>query len=157
MSHKIHEDGTFDNGNPFPIIHPGVKKWYPHLSNISDKSEIGEGTVIHSHVSIHDDVKIGKNCQIEAQAFIPNGVTLEDEVFVGPGVCFTNDSKLNVKRSEWEPTPTIVKKGAKIGANATIRAGVTIGENAIVGCGSVVLHDIPPNEVWAGNPARKIR
>ena len=134
-----------------------IKGWRFDLSNISPKAKIGEGTVIHSHVSIHDEVIVGKNCQIEAYVFIPNGVTIEDEVFIGPHVCLTNDPKLNAKRSEWEPTPTIVKKGAKIGANATIRAGIIIGENAIVGCGSVVLKDIPPNETWVGNPAAKLR
>ena len=132
------------------------KLWHPHLSNISPKAHIGEGTVIHAGVHIHE-VIIGKNCQIEAQVFIPNGVTIEDEVFIGPHTCFTNDPTLNAKRESWEPTPTIVKKGAKIGANATIRAGVTIGENSIIGCGSVVLKNVPEGETWAGNPARKIR
>lgn len=133
-----------------------VKYWHKNLSNISDEAEIGEDTVIHASVHIHDKVKIGKNCQIEAQVFIPNGVTIEDNVFIGPMVCFTNDAKLEAPREEWTPTETLIRSGAKIGANSTIRAGVTIGESAVVGCGSVVLKDIPNNERWAGNPAKPI-
>lgn len=149
---KTFEDGTFINQEP-----KKVKYWRFDLSNIAKEAQIGERTVIHAGVHIHDQVIIGKNCQIEAQAFLPNGVTLEDNVFIGPHVCFTNDPKLDAKREKWEPTPTIVRKGARIGANATIRAGIEIGENSIIGCGSVVLHDIPEGEVWAGNPAKKIR
>ena len=149
---KTYEDGTFINKEPDKI-----KYWRFDLSNISKKARIGEGTVIHAGVHIHDQAVIGKNCQIEAQAFIPNGVILEDEVFIGPHVCFTNDPTLTSDRKIWKPTETLVKRGAKIGANATIRAGIVIGENAIIGCGSVVLHDVPPGEVWAGNPAKKIR
>jgi len=134
--------------------HVNVKFWYKETSNISDLSEIGDGTVIHSHVSIHNEVKIGKNCQIEAYVFIPNGVTLEAGVFIGPHVCFTNDPRLDTSRGEFKPTSTLVKKNAKIGANATIRAGVTIGEGAVIGCGSVVLNDIPASQIWVGNPAK---
>lgn len=138
------------------ITYNKVKLWHEHLSNISEKATIGEGTVLHAAAHVHDDVVIGKDCQIEAQVFIPNGVTLEDNVFVGPMVCFTNDLTLDTPRNEWEPVKTLVKKGVRIGANATIRAGVTIGENAIIGCGSVVLKDIPPGEKWAGNPAKPL-
>ena len=134
-----------------------VKYWHKKLSNISPKAKIGQGTVIHAGVHIHDDVMIGKKCQIEGLAFIPNGVTIQDQVFIGPGVIFTNDPFLNVERKEWAATLTVVKMGAKIGAGAMIRAGITIGERSIIGMGSVVLSDIPPDEVWAGNPARKIR
>ena len=150
---KNYDDGTFSNG----FTPKKIKYWKPELSNISPLAKIGDDTVIHAGVHIHDQVTIGKNCQIEAQVFIPNGVTIEDNVFIGPHTCFTNDPKLNAKRESWEPTPTIVKKGAKIGANATIRAGITIGERAIIGCGSVVLKNVPEGETWAGNPARKIR
>jgi len=134
-----------------------IKFWHKELSNISDKATIGDGSVIHSGVDIHDEVVIGNECQIEAMVFLPNGVTLQDKVFVGPHVVFTNDPKLDTAREEWKPTKTLVKAGAKIGANSTIRAGVIIGYNSIVGCGSVVLHDIPDDEVWAGNPCKFIR
>lgn len=141
------------------IIKNGVRYWHPELSNIGDCS-IGENTVIHAGVHIHDGVVIGKNCQIEAQAFIPTGVFLADEVFVGPGVIFTNDPKLNQTGSlkgDWEPTPTVVKRGAKIGAGARILAGVSIGKNAIVGMGAVLLESVPDNTVYVGNPAKCIR
>lgn len=131
----------------------GVKYWSPHLSNISEKAEIGEGSVIHAGVHIHDEVKIGINCQVEAGVFIPNGVTLGKAVFVGPGVIFTNDPDMRVKREEWEPTPTVIKSGVHIGAGAMILAGVTIGAGATIGMGAVVLKDVPPGEVWVGNPA----
>lgn len=147
INHFIN-DGTYIN-QPF-------KTWRPDLSNISPKAHIGEGTIIHAGVHIHEEVMIGRKCKIEAMVFIPNGVTLEDEVFIGPGTIFTNDPDMSDMSDSWKPTPTLVKKGAKIGANATIRAGVTIGECAIIGCGSVVLKDVPSGETWAGVPAKPI-
>jgi UDP-2-acetamido-3-amino-2,3-dideoxy-glucuronate N-acetyltransferase len=136
-----------------------VKFWHAELSNIGI-CEIGDDSVIHAGVHIHDYVRIGKHCQIEAQSFIPTGVTLEDEVFVGPGVIFTNDPKLNKTGSakgDWQPTKTLVKKGAKIGAGARILAGVTIGNGAVVGMGAVVLEDVPDYHVVVGSPAKFIK
>ncbi len=123
----------------------------PELSNISS-FELGDGCTVHSHVWIGDEVTIGKNCKIQAFAFIPNGVTIEDDVFIGPHVCFTNDKH----PPSDEITPTVVKRGAVIGAGTTVVCGVTIGENAIVGAGSVVTRDIEPNWTVYGNPARNI-
>lgn len=123
--------------------------------------EIGENTKIGAFVEIRKDVKIGKNCKIQAFAFIPEGIIIEDNVFIGPHVCFINDrcprattkdGKLK-DPNDWEVIPTIVKKGASIGANATIMCGVTIGMNSIVGAGAVVTKDVPPNSVVTGNPA----
>lgn len=133
-----------------------IKFWHKELSNISDKAKIGEDTVVHAGVQIHDGVIIGKNCQIEAQVFIPKGVIIENEVFVGPQVCFTNDRDLKGSRETWSPILTLVGSGARIGANVTIRAGVTIGKDSVIGCGSVVLHDVLPNTTVAGNPAKEI-
>src|SRR3990167_4670142 len=126
--------------------------------------EIGDNTKIGSFVEIRESVKIGKNCKIQAFAFLPQGVILEDEVFVGPHACFTNDKiprstvkgKLKEIGEDWKPLTTIVKKGASIGANATILGGITIGENSIVGAGSVVTKDVPDNVIVAGNPAKVI-
>lgn len=128
----------------------------PELSNI--RIEVDDSCTIHSHVWIGDEVTIGKNVKIQAFAFLPNGVTLEDDVFIGPHVCFTNDPKLDIlPREQFKPAPTLVRQGAKIGANATILAGVTIGKNAKIGMGAVVLRDVPDNETWVGNPARAIK
>jgi acetyltransferase-like isoleucine patch superfamily enzyme len=105
-------------------------------------------------VWIGDDVRIGKNVKIQGFAFIPNGVIIEDDVFIGPHVCFTNDPKMDIlPQGQFTPTQTTVKRGARIGANSSIRAGVVIGEGARIGMGAVVLKDVPPSETWVGNPA----
>ncbi len=117
--------------------------------------KIGNGCRIAAYVEIQRGVKIGDRCKVEAFAFIPTGVTIEDEVFVGPHACFTNDL-LPKAVGDWDVTPTLVKKGASIGANATIVCGVTIGENALVGAGAVVTKDVPANAVVVGAPARVI-
>ncbi len=123
--------------------------------NFWGKQKIGQGTTFGAFIDIGDDVVIGKNCKIAAFAFIPPGVTLEDEVFIGPHVCFTNDKNPHA-RGEWTLLKTLVKSGATIGANATILPGITIGRNATIGSGSVVTKNVPDNETWAGVPARKI-
>ena len=129
-----------------------VDFWRMELSNISDSAVIGKGSTIHSHVVIYDDVIIGNNCKIQARAFIPNGITLENNVFIGPAVVFTNDPKPPSDHKGWEKT--LVKEGASIGANSTILSGLTIGKNAMVGAASLVTKDIPDGEVWVGSPAK---
>ena len=119
---------------------------------------IGKDCKIHWNrgVQIFDGAIIGDRCNIQAGALIFNGVTLEDDVFIGPGVVFTNDKlpRAYIKVDEFEKT--LVKKGASIGANATIICGITIGEYALVGAGAVVTKDVPDNTIVAGNPARII-
>jgi len=117
--------------------------------------KIGKGCRIAAYVEIQRGVTIGDRCKVEAFAFIPSGVTVEDEVFVGPHACFTND-RVPKAVGDWETTPTLVKKGASIGANATIICGVTIGENALIGAGAVVTKDVPANAVVVGCPGRII-
>ncbi len=119
------------------------------------KCEIGEGTKIDAFVYIEEGVKIGKNVKIRPFTFIPTGVTIEDDVFIGPNVTFTNDKRPKV-RGDWELLQTTVKRGAAIGAGAVILPGVTIGEFALVGAGAVVTKDVPPKAIVVGNPARVI-
>jgi len=126
-------------------------QWY--YCNIYKTAQIGEDTKVGSYTEIGNNVKIGKKCIISSFVFIPEGVEIEDDVFVGPKVCFTNDKYPPSKN--W--SKTIVKKGARIGANATILPGITIGENSLIGAGSVVTKSIPAGEVWAGCPACKLR
>jgi len=104
-------------------------------------------------------VRIGNRCKVEAFAALtpPSpGVVIEDEVFVGPHACFTNDKHPHAK-GDWKKATTLVKRGASIGANATILCGVTIGEGAMVGAGAVVTRDVPAGATVVGNPAREIR
>ena len=129
-------------------IGKNTKIW--HFVNLYD-CEIGDNCVIGSFVEI-GKAKIGNNCKIEAHAFIPEGVTIEDNVFIGPHVCFINDKYPKAKR-EWKLKNTLVKKGASIGANATIICGITIGKNSLIGAGSVVTKDVPDDAMVFGNPA----
>ena len=126
---------------------------------------IGDSTKIGAFVEIQKNANIGKNCKISSHTFICEGVTIDDNVFVGHGVTFINDSypratnpqgKLQTE-DDWKVEPTHVKKGASIGSGSTILSNVTIGENAIVGAGSVVTKNIPPNTIVAGNPTRIVR
>lgn len=117
---------------------------------------IGRDCKIAAFVEIQRGVKIGDRCKIEAFSFIPSGVVIEDEVFIGPHAIFTNDIRPRAV-GEWKIVPTLVKRGASIGAGAVIICGVTIGENAMVGAGAVVTKDVPPNTLVVGNPARVVR
>ncbi len=115
---------------------------------------IGKNCNINCQVLIENDVKIGDNVTIKPGVQIWDGVTLEDNVFIGPNVTFTNDLMPRSKIYPESFEKTLVRKGASIGANATIIAGNTIGENAMIGAGSVVTKDVPANEIWMGNPAK---
>jgi acetyltransferase-like isoleucine patch superfamily enzyme len=126
--------------------------------------EIGEDTKIGAFVEIQKNATVGKCCKISSHTFICEGVTVEDDVFIGHGVTFINDSyprattdgKLQTE-ADWKVERTVVKRGASIGSGATILSNTCIGENAIVGAGSVVTRDVPANTIVAGNPARVLR
>lgn len=121
---------------------------------IFPKAEIGNNCNICANVLVENEVKIGDNVTIKSGVQIWDGVTIEDNVFIGPNVTFTNDLFPRSKNPDWKLKQTIVKKGASIGANATILCGITIGENVMIGAGSVVTKSIPDGEVWYGNPAK---
>jgi acetyltransferase-like isoleucine patch superfamily enzyme/dTDP-4-dehydrorhamnose 3,5-epimerase-like enzyme len=116
-------------------------------------ASIGAKCNICSHVFIENDVTIGDNVTIKNGVHLWDGVTIEDDVFIGPNVTFTNDKFPRSKLHHKEFEKTIVKRGASLGANATILPGLVIGENSMVGAGAVVTHDVPPNAIVAGNPA----
>ncbi|MDF2553866.1 MAG: dTDP-6-deoxy-3,4-keto-hexulose isomerase [Chryseobacterium sp.] len=118
---------------------------------------IGDNCNINCQVFIENDVKIGNNVTIKPGVQIWDGITLEDNVFIGPNVTFTNDLMPRSKQKDWVCLKTIVKRGASIGANATILPGLIIGENAMIGAGSVVINNVPANTLWVGNPAKQIK
>jgi UDP-2-acetamido-3-amino-2,3-dideoxy-glucuronate N-acetyltransferase len=136
---------------------------HPELVNLYG-CKVGDNCKIASFVEIQRGVVLGHNVKVEAFAFIPSGVTVEDGVFIGPHVCFSNDrypAAVDEKGEllddgGWQAVPTLVKRRASIGANATIVCGVTIGEGAMVGAGSTVTHDVPPDSLVVGNPARLV-
>ena len=127
--------------------------------------EIGENTKIGAFVEIQKNVTVGKNCKVSSHSFVCEGVTIEDNVFIGHSVTFINDIYPRATASDgqlqteqdWSVSRTLIKKGASIGSGSTILANVIIGENAIVGAGSVVTKDVPANAIVAGNPSRLFR
>jgi len=150
-----------------------MSKIHP-LSDVQT-SNIGADTFVWQYTVILENAIIGNNCNINCQVFIENdviignnvtvkpgvqlwdGLRVEDNVFIGPNVTFTNDRYPRSKKYPEEFQQTIIKKGASIGANATILGGITIGENVLIGAGSVVTKDVPANELWVGNPAKKLK
>ena len=140
-----------------------VRIFQPDLVNLYGCS-IGAETKVGAFVEIQKNAHIGERCKISSHSFICEGVTIEDECFIGHGVMFTNDvypravneDGTQQTEADWEVVATVVKKRASIGSNATILAGVTIGESALVGAGAVVTHDVPSFAIVAGVPARVI-
>jgi len=140
---------------------PGVKIFQPDLVNLYGCT-IGSDTRIGAFVEIQKSVSVGARCKVSSHTFICEGVTIEDEVFIGHGVMFTNDlyprstnedGSLQTE-ADWQVVETRIKRRASIGSNATILAGIVIGEHALVGAGAVVTHDVPDYAIVAGVPAR---
>ena len=140
----------------------GVQIYQPDLVNLYGCS-VGEGTRVGAFVEIQKNASVGARCKISSHTFICEGVTIEDEVFVGHGVMFINDlypratagGRLQTE-SDWEVVPTLVKKGASIGSGAVIMGGANVGANALVGAGAVVTREVPDYAIVAGVPARVI-
>jgi acetyltransferase-like isoleucine patch superfamily enzyme len=154
--------------NPYQCIAPDVKLGQNvKLSKFINLygCEIGDESKIGAFVEIQKNASVGKRCKISSHTFICEGVTIEDNVFIGHGVMFINDSYPRATaadgnlqtEADWKVERTVVKMGASIGSGATILSNVSIGENAIVGAGSVVTKDVPPGSIVVGNPARVLR
>ncbi len=159
MSKQIHSSAEVDSTAE---IGANVTIW--HLAQIREKAHIGNNCIVGRSVYIDYEVVVGNNCKIQNNAVLYHGVIVEDGVFIGPYACLINDKNpravnedLSLKSlSDWQVSPILVKKGASIGANATILPGVTIGEWAMVGAGSVVTKDVPNYSLVVGNPAKVI-
>lgn len=127
--------------------------------------EVGAGSKIGAFVEIQKNASVGKNCKISSHSFVCEGVVIEDNVFIGHGVMFINDSYPRAANADgslqteadWKVEQTRICKGASLGSGVTVLANVTVGENALVGAGSVVTKDVPANTIVAGNPARVLR
>jgi len=144
--------------HPTAIVEEGVKIgkntriW--HFVHVRRGARIGENCNIGKGVYIDKDVEIGNNVKIQNFVSVYHGVKIEDDVFIGPHATFTNDLYPRSFNEDWELVPTLVKRGASIGANATIVCGIVIGEYAMIGAGAVVTKDVPPFGLVYGNPAR---
>ena len=142
----------------------GVIIHHPQLVNLYGCS-VGTGSRVGAFVEIQKNARVGRRCKISSHTFICEGVTIEDQVFIGHGVMFINDSYPRATTAtgdlqtadHWRVEHTVVKKGASIGSGATVLSNVTIGERAIVGAGSVVTRDVPAGTIVAGNPAKVLR
>jgi acetyltransferase-like isoleucine patch superfamily enzyme len=136
------------------VIGNGTKIWIN--VQIREQARIGENCIISKDVYIDHGVTIGNHTKIQNGVSVYSGVTVDDEVFIGPNVAFTNDYFPRAQNPDWEITPTLIKRGASLGANSTIICGHTVGEYATVGAGSVVTKDVAPHALVVGNPARQI-
>jgi acetyltransferase-like isoleucine patch superfamily enzyme len=142
------------------VLGRGVKVFQPDLVNLYGCT-IGDQTKVGAFVEVQRNASIGSRCKISSHTFICEGVTIEDEVFVGHGVMFINDlyprAAINGRlqtEADWEVVPTRVKRGASIGSGAVILCGVTVGEGALIGAGAIVTRDVPDHQIAKGVPAR---
>jgi len=148
---SVHETAIIEEG---AVIGLGTSVW--HHAHVRSGAVIGRRCNLGKNVYIDGDVRMGDGVKVQNNVSIFAGVSVEDEVFLGPGVTFTNDRFPRAASVDWEVVPTVVRRGASIGANATVVCGVEIGEWAMVGAGTVVTHDVESHEVVVGNPAHRI-
>jgi acetyltransferase-like isoleucine patch superfamily enzyme len=147
-----------------PFIHPsadvedgarigaGTKVW--HIAHVRGSAVVGDECVIGRNVYLDANTVVGSRVKIQNNVSVYQGVTIEDEVFVGPCVVFTNDLRPRAQNPDWTITPTLIRRGASIGANATLICGIEVGEGAMIAAGSVVTKNVEPYQLVAGNPAR---
>ena len=147
----IHETATVDDG---ALVGSGTAIW--HHCHVRTGAVIGSESILGQNVYVDIGVQIGNRCKIQNNVSVYRGVTLEDHVFVGPSAVFTNDLNPRSTDVAWNVTPTLVRNGASIGANATIICGIVIGAWALVGAGAVVTKSVLDHEVVVGNPARRM-
>jgi acetyltransferase-like isoleucine patch superfamily enzyme len=147
----IHPSAIVD---PNARIGAGTRVWVN--VQVREQAAVGRNCILSKDVYIDHGVTVGDNCKIQNSVSVYHGVTIEDDVFVGPNACFTNDRVPRAFNQDWEVSPTLVRRGASIGANATIVCGITIGEYAMVAAGSVVTRDVEPFALVIGNPARMV-
>jgi acetyltransferase-like isoleucine patch superfamily enzyme len=151
MQNFIHPAAHVEDG---ATIGSGTKIWIN--TQVRSTAKIGSNCNIGKDCYIDSDVVIGDNCKIQNGVSVYHGVIIEEEVFVGPNAVFTNDRFPRATSVDWEVCPTLIRRGASLGANCTIVCGHTVGEYATVAAGSVVTRDVPPYALVAGNPAQKI-
>ncbi len=145
----IHDSAFVEEGAE---VGDNTKVWMN--SQIRAGSIVGDNCIISKDTFIDENVKIGNRCKIQNGVSVYHGVTIEDDVFVGPNACFTNDKVPRAFNQDWHITKTLIKRGASIGANATIVCGIIIGEYSMVAAGSVVTKDVKPYSLVMGNPAK---
>ena len=140
--------------SPDAEIGEGTKIW--NQAQVREGAVVGEGCIISKNVYIDENVHIGSHVKIQNNVNVYHGVTVEDDVFLGPSMTFTNDMFPRAFNDDWEVSETLVRRGASIGANCTIRCGIEIGEYAMIGAGSTVTKSVPAHALMVGNPARQI-
>ncbi len=145
----VHPSAEVDDGAQ---VGAGTKVW--HLAHVRSSAVVGEDCVIGRNVYLDANAVVGSRVKIQNNVSVYQGVTIEDEVFVGPCAVFTNDLRPRAQNPDWKITPTLVRRGASIGANATLVCGIEVGEYAMIAAGSVVTMDVQPYQLVAGNPAR---
>jgi acetyltransferase-like isoleucine patch superfamily enzyme len=148
--YRVHPSAIVEEGAQ---IGAGASIW--HHAHVRSGAVIGEGTIIGKNVYVDAGARVGARCKIQNNVSVYSGVVLEDDVFVGPSAVFTND-RFPRAFGDWQELETVVRRGASIGANATLRCGIELGELSLVAAGAVVTKSVRPNELVGGNPARTL-